>query len=491
MTAIPGTNVIAPIVPFSTTDEYPSHEAAYGRGGYRTVATTAARDAIPALRREAGMLVFVADTGKIWKLAADLSAWTELSSVSSWAELTGKPSVFPPASHTHVPADVGLGAVNNTADADKPVSTAQAAADAAVASAAAADATNKDNAAKAFAIQRANHTGTQLAATISDFSAAVVAAAPPTTNASLLTSGTLDAARLPASAVLTTDARLADARTPLAHNQAISTITGLQTALDAKATPSDVTAAVAAVVAASPASLDTLRELATALGDDANFSATVTNALAAKAPLASPTFTGTVGGITKSMVGLGSVDNTTDASKPVSTAQAAADTAVAAAAAADATSKAAAAQAAAVQRANHTGTQAASTITGLSAVATSNAYADLSGKPTLGTAASAASSDFAAASHTHPLSALTQSSATTGQVATWSGSAWAPATPSAGASSVATYAATSSFPATGSSSTIYLTAAGRLYRWVAADSVYAEIGTIGGIVDAVDGGAYA
>jgi len=34
MTA-PGTNVIAPIVPFSTADEYPSHEAAYGRGGYR------------------------------------------------------------------------------------------------------------------------------------------------------------------------------------------------------------------------------------------------------------------------------------------------------------------------------------------------------------------------------------------------------------------------------------------------------------------------
>jgi hypothetical protein len=38
------------------------------------------------------------------------------------------------------------------------------------------------------------------------------------------------------------------------------------------------------------------------------------------APLASPTFTGTVGGITKSMVGLGNVDNTTDAGKPVSTA---------------------------------------------------------------------------------------------------------------------------------------------------------------------------
>jgi hypothetical protein len=40
----------------------------------------------------------------------------------------------------------------------------------------------------------------------------------------------------------------------------------------------------------------------------------------AKAPSANPTFTGTVSGITKSMVGLGSVDNTSDASKPISTA---------------------------------------------------------------------------------------------------------------------------------------------------------------------------
>jgi hypothetical protein len=39
-----------------------------------------------------------------------------------------------------------------------------------------------------------------------------------------------------------------------------------------------------------------------------------------KAPLASPTFTGTVSGVTKSHVGLGSVDNTADADKPVSTA---------------------------------------------------------------------------------------------------------------------------------------------------------------------------
>jgi hypothetical protein len=45
-----------------------------------------------------------------------------------------------------------------------------------------------------------------------------------------------------------------------------------------------------------------------------------TTDLALKAPIESPTFTGTVGGITKAMVGLGSVDNTSDLAKPISTA---------------------------------------------------------------------------------------------------------------------------------------------------------------------------
>jgi hypothetical protein len=39
-----------------------------------------------------------------------------------------------------------------------------------------------------------------------------------------------------------------------------------------------------------------------------------------KAPIANPTFTGTVAGVTKAMVGLGNADNTSDANKPVSTA---------------------------------------------------------------------------------------------------------------------------------------------------------------------------
>ena len=56
-----------------------------------------------------------------------------------------------------------------------------------------------------------------------------------------------------------------------------------------------------------------------ALASQAN-SSDVTASLALKANLASPTFTGTVSGITKTMVGLGNADNTSDANKPVSSA---------------------------------------------------------------------------------------------------------------------------------------------------------------------------
>ena len=58
------------------------------------------------------------------------------------------------------------------------------------------------------------------------------------------------------------------------------------------ATTAYVRSEISALVASAPAALDTLNELATALGNDAAFSTTVTNSLGLKAPLASPTFTG-------------------------------------------------------------------------------------------------------------------------------------------------------------------------------------------------------
>jgi len=53
-----------------------------------------------------------------------------------------------------------------------------------------------------------------------------------------------------------------------------------------------VTTQINNVVDAAPGALDTLNELAAALGDDANFSTTVTNSIATKLPLAGGTLTG-------------------------------------------------------------------------------------------------------------------------------------------------------------------------------------------------------
>jgi len=96
--------------------------------------------------------------------------------------------------------------------------------------------------------------------------------------------------------------------TPAVHGHGISEITGLQTALNTKAalasptftgtptaptaaqgtnstqlaTTGFVAAAIAALIDAAPGALNTLNELAAALGDDPNFASTVTNGLASK-----------------------------------------------------------------------------------------------------------------------------------------------------------------------------------------------------------------
>lgn len=92
-----------------------------------------------------------------------------------------------------------------------------------------------DGEAPAFYLNRANHTGTQLAATISNFAAAVAAQV-------------IDAATLQGS-------NLAQV----------------------------IAAAIAGVVDTAPGTLDTLNELAAALGDDPNFAATITALIATKA----------------------------------------------------------------------------------------------------------------------------------------------------------------------------------------------------------------
>ena len=66
------------------------------------------------------------------------------------------------------------------------------------------------------------------------------------------------------------------------------------TALASYATSQDVTDAINALVDSAPGTLNTLNELAAALGDDASFSTTITNSIATKLPLAGGNMTGNI-----------------------------------------------------------------------------------------------------------------------------------------------------------------------------------------------------
>ena len=59
MSELKGTRVASSIVPFDSEDTYATHDAIYGKGGYRTVNTIAERNNIVVSRRSNGMVVYV------------------------------------------------------------------------------------------------------------------------------------------------------------------------------------------------------------------------------------------------------------------------------------------------------------------------------------------------------------------------------------------------------------------------------------------------
>lgn len=92
-------------------------------------------------------------------------------------------------------------------------------------------------------------------------------------------------------------------------------VAGNDARLTDQRTPSDNSVTSAKIVDGAIVNADINASAAIAQSKIAN----LTSDLGLKAPLASPAFTGTPTGITKAHVGLGNVDNTSDASKPIST----------------------------------------------------------------------------------------------------------------------------------------------------------------------------
>jgi hypothetical protein len=131
-----------------------------------------------------------------------------------------------------------------------------------------------------------------------------------TTNTQTLTNKTLTSPKINEDVVLTSTA------TELNYVDGVTS--AIQTQLDAKAPLASPTfTGTPTLPTGTIATTQTAANSTTAVAT----TAFVTTADNLKANIDSPTFTGTVAGITKTMVGLGNVDNTADTAKPVSTAQ--------------------------------------------------------------------------------------------------------------------------------------------------------------------------
>lgn len=211
-----------------------------------------------------------------------------------------------------------LDEVDNTADADKPVSTAQAAADTAVADAASADLSAAIDTLVSVLAVKVNNTGAETIAGVKTFSSA-----PVVPSGSFAESAVQNlVSDLAAKAPLASPALTGTPTAPTAVNATSST---------QLATTAFVHALVTDLLNASPSTLDTLKELADAIGDDPNFAVTVANSVATKLAKAANLSDLTDINAARATLLVGNVTNTSDVNKPVSTAQAAADAVITAA----------------------------------------------------------------------------------------------------------------------------------------------------------------
>jgi hypothetical protein len=232
------------------------------------VFTPADQTAMLALTAQRGDIAIRVDNGKTYILSTDSP-----STLADWKIITAVGDVTSVAGRTGAVAltktDVGLSNVDNTSDAAKPVSTAQATS----------IATKEPTLAAGTTAQY--YRGDKTWVTLDKAAAGL---------------GNVD--------------NTSDANKPVSTAQ--------QTALNLKANLAGPT--FTGTVSGITATMVGLGSVNNTTDAAKPVSTAQQTALNLKADLAGPTFTGTVNGITKTMVGLGNVDNTSDVNKPVSTA---------------------------------------------------------------------------------------------------------------------------------------------------------------------------
>lgn len=87
-----GVTVSGYIAPSDTADQYATHRASLGLGGYRSALDIPARDAITSLRREEGMVVYVISTEKEYRLVGGIenTNWQEIIASTGTGTGTGE-----------------------------------------------------------------------------------------------------------------------------------------------------------------------------------------------------------------------------------------------------------------------------------------------------------------------------------------------------------------------------------------------------------------
>jgi hypothetical protein len=259
-----------------------------------TVSAVADQSARLALTAEAGDIAIQADNGQSYVLSA-----SPASTDANWKALVGSEAVVDTVEAALV-AGTGLDKTYNdasgtiTIDIDSTVATKtyadQAEADAITA--AAADATTKANAAASAA---ASALSSHESDTTGIHGIADTSLLATTTGTQTLTNKTLTSPVINTPTGITkSDVGLANVDNTSDANKPVSTATASAIATAKSQAQGYADEQINLLIGTAPAALNTLNELADALGDDANYAATVTTSLGLKAPLASPTFTGNV-----------------------------------------------------------------------------------------------------------------------------------------------------------------------------------------------------